>query len=112
MTDSIFDQIKADRKAGTVDFRWQGERFVATEFGETVELFSADWSALDEYEHEHKCRLERVDKLERIALVAEELSRLVDLVNGSFGGGRVITFSDSDVEEFGAALAEFQEACK
>ena len=37
---------------------------------------------------------------------APELLELVELVHESFGGGRVITFSDSDVAAFSAAIAK------
>ena len=36
----------------------------------------------------------------------ERLREFVELVVGSFGGGRVITFSDEDMEQGRAALAE------
>lgn len=123
MTDNIFDQIKADREAGT-DGPWRihdcesmGERCI--NFYQEIWNDDTDILVTTEVTRAHNDggaanmrRIARVPQLERIALAAEELSRLVDLVNGSFGGGRVITFSDSDVEEFGAVLAEFREACK
>ena len=37
---------------------------------------------------------------------APDLLNLCELVNDSFGGGRVITFSDSDIEDFVAAIAK------
>lgn len=37
---------------------------------------------------------------------APELFELAKLVHGSFGGGRIITFSDADIEAFEAAIAK------
>ena len=39
-------------------------------------------------------------------VAAPELYELVDLVNQSFGGGKVMTFSDSDIDRFAAVAAK------
>lgn len=42
----------------------------------------------------------------RLIAAAPELFALVEMVYLSFGGGRIITFSDEDIEEFGAVIAK------
>ncbi len=44
----------------------------------------------------------------RLIAAAPELLDLVKLVHGSFGGGRTITFSDDDISEFAAAIAQVE----
>jgi putative IMPACT (imprinted ancient) family translation regulator len=47
-------------------------------------------------------------ELRRLQEVNVELLALVKLVNGSFSGGRVMTFSEQDVEDFKNAIAKAQ----
>lgn len=42
----------------------------------------------------------------RLIAAAPDLLALVKLVNGSFGGGLTVTFSERDVAEFAAAIAK------
>lgn len=42
----------------------------------------------------------------RLIAAAPEMYELVELVHGSFGGGRVITFSDDDIAKFAEVLAK------
>lgn len=42
----------------------------------------------------------------RLIAAAPDLLRLCELVNDSFGGGRTITFTDSDIEDFAAVIAK------
>ena len=51
------------------------------------------------------CNIRRDADAHRISAV-NELYDLVELVYNSFGGGRVITFSEADVEEFRSALSK------
>jgi hypothetical protein len=37
---------------------------------------------------------------------APDLLALCEMVNGSFGGGRVVTFSDDDISQFAAVIAK------
>lgn len=70
---TIFDDIRKDREAAqTHGFHWIGETLMAKEYDEVVELCHVDWSGLDECEAEHKRRIARVPRLERIALEMEQ----------------------------------------
>ena len=42
----------------------------------------------------------------RLIAAAPDMLALVKLVHGSFGGGRVVTFSDDDIAQFEAAIAK------
>lgn len=95
---SIFDDIKKDREAAqTHGFHWIGETLMAKEYDEVVELCSVDWSGLDECEAEHKRRIARVPRLERIALAAEELAKVIE--------------RSDPWEDIDAAIAAFRAAC-
>ena len=76
---SLIDDIKADRPqfAPNDALYWQGDVLCATEFGESVELFSATWSTLDEFQAENKRRLARVPQMEAALLAAEGLAASV-----------------------------------
>ncbi|MEO9537236.1 hypothetical protein [Parasphingorhabdus sp.] len=54
--------------------------------------------------------VDRVLAMEAALITAERLEKFVDLVDGSFGGGRVITFSDADIAECKEALAAYRAA--
>lgn len=44
----------------------------------------------------------------RLIAAAPDLLELVKLVHGSFGGGRIITFSDAAIAEFEAAISKVE----
>lgn len=44
----------------------------------------------------------------RLIAAAPRLFDLVVLVQGSFGGGNIVTFSDEDIKEFAAAIAQVE----
>ncbi len=44
----------------------------------------------------------------RLIAAAPRLFDLVKLVHGSFGGGNIVTFSDEDINEFAAAIAQVE----
>lgn len=85
---SLIEDIKADRPQFASDdtFYWCGDVLCATEFGEAVELFSATWSTLDEFQSENKARIARVPQMEAALLAAEELARLVSNETQADGG--------------------------
>lgn len=65
--------------------------------------------------HADARRIARVPDLEAEVLrltalveAADALYMFVELVEGSFGGGRVVTFSDSDIEEASTAMATYR----
>lgn len=55
-------------------------------------------------------RIARVPEMESALMASEGLAVFAALVDASFGGGRVITFSDADIAECKEALAAFRAA--
>ena len=60
--------------------------------------------------HPDASRIARVPDLEAALIAAERMEKFVALVDGSFGGGRVITFSDADIAECKEVLTAFRAA--
>ncbi len=105
---SLIDDIRRDADSGTKDYHWIGRTLMAKEFGEVVELFNADWSALDEFEAEHKRRIARVPDLERALLAAEELAAAVSHERNMVCQDLGMQLQASEAVE--AALAAYREA--
>lgn len=70
-------------------------------------VYRMDISGVD---HPDARRIARVPDMEAALLAADRMEKFVALVDGSFGGGRVITFSDADIAECKEALTEFRAA--
>ena len=62
--------------------------------------------------HADSRRIANVPNYEAALLAAEGLEQFCLLVHGSFGGGRVVTFSDADVEQCKTAIEAYREATK
>lgn len=74
---------------------------IETEDGETMVAQAFDLGADDRMNGHEKRKANA-----RLIAAAPELFEALNMIHLSFGGGNVITFSDRDIEQIGAAIAK------